>query len=647
MWVDGMRGAIGKLGFWSRLAVISAIAASAAGADAQRAPPAFKKSPDDCFKYPLTLPEAQLRSIADGCAQQFDTARKFPDQLANAGLHAGTAYNRLGEFNKSSPILERVAQDARGGAATRDDAKYQLAVAYSGQAGALQPTSPDRAMLYGKTIASLDELLGSVPRGSALYNSVVFQRAMAYQNRAGGTLDFNNAIDGFATIAEGGPGIDATLRENARRNLIDAAVKAGASELKPDTGDSPAAQRAVALYEKALRFEPRNLDLNLGLGDARLVIARSAPEVERVSWYSRARDAYAEALNAGPTGVKASAANAGLARSMRGMGQLREAIASYKAAAAGGATLRIGSELAETQVEYARGLNEGAEKQAAYKDAEATYRALLAQPGLPAATKAGFLITLADVQGQQPNRVEDVRRTLLDALAADPTSVGSRLQLAKNYFTQSMFGEAEQHFLQVVSATGGATGAPPPGQTKVKADAYYYLSLIKARGGAASKEAVDYADMAVRVGGSESPYREQACVAHILRGGASVSDSNSIWCAGSDQPEGLLLRGMFYLRHAQYAPATAKSISRDAAKFAFEQGLREATRAGAPPPKPLSFTWPGATSTPPAVRDLLEYGTGVVEGCAGLSAQVDLTQAQYDAASAFYSFYRVNDCRPN
>ncbi len=644
MWVDGMRDAIGKLGFWSRLAVISAIAASAAGADAQRAPPAFKKNPDDCFKYPLTLPDAQLRTIADGCAQQFETARKYPDQLANAGLHAGSAYNRLGEYTRASPILERVAQDSRGGNATREEARYQLAVSYSGQAAGLPEASPDRAALYGRSISALDELLATVPRGSALYNSVVFQRATAYQNRGGGTLDFNNAIDGFALIAEGGAGIDATLRENARRNLVEAAVKAGASELKPETSDSPAAQRAVALYEKALRFDPRNLDLNLGLGDARLVIARAAPEAEKAAWYARARDAYAEALNAGPGAAQASAANAGLARATRGMRQLRESIGYYKAATAGGVNLKLGSELAETQVEYARSLNDGAEKQAAYRDAEQTYRTLLNQAGLPAATKAAFLITLADVQGQQPNRVEDVRKTLLDALAADPTSVGSRLQLAKNYFTQSMFGESEKHFQQVVSATGGATGAPPPGQTKMKADAYYYLSLIKARGGAASKEAVDYADMAVRVGGSESPYREQACVAHILRGGASVSDSNSIWCAGSDQPEGLLLRGMFYLRHAQYAPATAKSISRDAAKFAFEQGLREAARVT---PKPLSFTWPGASTTPPAVRDLLEYGTGVVEGCSGLSAQVDLTQAQYDAASSFFQFYRVNDCKPN
>ncbi len=644
-----MRDKVKDLGFWSRCVAVSVIALTAASAMAQKAPPAFKKSPDDCFKYPLMLPDAQLASIADACALQFQTARKYPDQLANAGLHAGSAYNRLSDFSKSVPILERVAQDTRVGGPTRDDAKYQLALAYVGQGNALQPAAPERAVLFGKAIASLDELLTSpnVPRGSGLYNSSVFQRASAYQSRGGGTLDFNNAIDGFAALADGGAGVDPTLRDNARRNLIDVAVKAGANELKPETNDSPAAQRAVALYEKALRFDPRNLDLNVGLGEARLIIARGAAAPDKAAWFERARDAYREALNAGPSGAKASAVNAGLGRSTRGLGQLRESIGHYKTATASDAgNLRLVSELADTQVEYAKGLNEGAEKLAAYKDAEQTYRNLLKQPALPAASRAAVLIALADVQGQQPNRTEDVRITLTDALAADPTSVGSRLALAKNYYSQSMLADAETHFLQVVSATGGANGAPPPGQTKFKADAYYYLSLIKARGGPASAAAVDYADRAVRVGGSESPYREQACVAHILRGGASVSDSNSIWCAGSDQPEGLLLRGLFYLRHAQYAPAAAKSISRDSAKFAFEQGLREVARSTTPA-KELSFKWPGSTAAPPAVRDLLEYGTGVVEGCSGLSAQVDLTQAQYDAASAFYTFYRVNDCKPN
>jgi tetratricopeptide (TPR) repeat protein len=586
-----------------------------------------------------------MEKIATDCAKQYREAEKPPSQLANAGLHAATAYNAGAKFTEAMALLERVSTENRADPRVRTDAKFQLAAAYIGESGKLQATSPDRGALLGKGITALEDLLNSgVQRGTPLYSQVVFQRATAYQTRASGTLDFNNAIDGFALIAEGGAGVDATLRENARRNLIDAAVKAGANELRPDTSDSPAAQRAVALYEKALKFDPRNLDLNIGLGDARLIIARAAAAPDQAAWFARARDAYAEALNAGPTGPKLQLVNAGLGRATRGLGQLRESIGFYKAAA--GNDIKINSELGETQVEYARGLNEGAEKQTAYKDAEQTYRNLLKLPGVPAASKASILITLADVQGQQPNRVADVRATLLEALAADPGSVGSRLQLAKNYFTQSMFGEAEGHFLQVVSATGGANGAPPPGQAKFKADAYYYLSMVKARGGAASKEAVDYADQAVRVGGSESPYREQACVAHILRGGASVADNNSIWCAGGDDPQGLLLRGMFYLRHSQYAPATAKSISRDAAKFAFEQGLREANRAGATP-KPLSFTWPGSSATPPAVRDLLEYGTGVVEGCAGLSAQVDLTQAQYDAASSFYSFYKVNECKPN
>jgi hypothetical protein len=582
--------------------------------------------------------------IAADCARQYREAEKPPSQLANAGLHAGTAYNSGGKFQEAMALLEPVSTENRADPRVRTDAKFQLATAYIGESGQLQATSPERGALLGKGIAALDGLLSSeVQRGTPLYSQVVFQRAAAYQGRAGGTLDFNNAIDGFATIAEGGPGVDATLRENARRNLIDVAVKAGAAELRQEAGDSPAAQRAVALYEKALKFDAKNLDLNIGLGDARLIIARAAAEADKASWYARARDAYAEAASAGPAGAQLQLVNAGLGRSTRGLGQLRESIGYYKAA---GSDIKVVSELGQTQVEYARSLKDGAEKQAAYRDAETTYRNLLRQTGLPAASKASILITLADVQGQQPNRVADVRATLLEALAADPTSVGSRLELAKNYFAQSIFGDAETHFLKVVSDTGGANGPPPPGQTRMKADAYYYLSLIKARSGAASKDAVDYADQAVRVGGSESPYREQACVAHILRGNASVSDNNSIWCAGGDDPQGLLLRGMFYLRHAQYAPPAAKSISRDAAKFAFEQGLREANRAGATA-KPLSFTWPGSAATPPAVRDLLEYGTGVVEGCAGLSAQVDLNQTQYDAASSFYSFYKVNECKPN
>ena len=219
-----MRNGIENLGFWSRLIVISAIAVTAASATAQRSPPAFRKSPDDCFKYPLTLPDQQLKRIADNCSQQFETARKYPDQLANAGLHAGVPFNRLNEFGCAAPILERVSQDTRGGVATRDEAKYQLAISYSGQAGLLPADSPERAQLFGKSISALDELLASpgVGRGSALYNATIYQRATAYQNRGGGTLDFNNAIDGFATIAEGGAGIDATLRENARRNLIPA-----------------------------------------------------------------------------------------------------------------------------------------------------------------------------------------------------------------------------------------------------------------------------------------------------------------------------------------------------------------------------------------------------------------------------------------
>ena len=639
------------LGFWSRLAVLAvASAAAAATAVAQKQPPAFKKSPDDCFKFPVTYSDAQLRTVADVCSQQFQTARKYPDELANAGLHAGSAYNRLKEFSQAAKILERVSLDGKGGPAALTETKYQLAVAYLGQGNLLQPNDTERGTFLGKTIGTLDEVLASpsVSRGSWLYNTAVFQRASAYRARGGGTLDYNNAIDGFAALAEGGPGVDPAMRDDARKNLIEVAVKAGANELKPETSDSPAAQRAVALYEKALRFDARNVDLNLGLGDARLIIARAAATPgEKTAWFERARDAYREALSSGPTGAKAGAANLGLGRSTRGMGQLREAIAYFKTAASSdGTNYKAISELAEAQLEYAKSLNNAQEKQAAYKEAEQSYQSLLKQQGLPAADKASVLMKLADVQGQQPNRIADVQKTLTDALAADRNSVSTRIELAKTYYAQSMFADARPHLMQVIDATGGEAGATPPGQAKVKADAFHYLSLIESRD-AVSQNAVKYADLAVKVGGRETPYREQACIAHIMRGDKAVTDpGNSAACTGNDQPEGLLLSGMFYLRYAQYAAPAAKAALRDAAKTNFQQGVREAVRQAKTPPDTVSFKRPGASGSPPVI-DLLKYGSGVAEGCSGLTANVDLNQGQYDAASAFYAAYRVNECRPN
>jgi tetratricopeptide (TPR) repeat protein len=640
----------GLFGRWSRLAAVSVIAIAAATAVAQKAPPAFKKSPADCFKYPVTLPNDQLRTIADDCEVQFRTASKLPAELANAGLNSGAAHNSLGEFSKAAPILEPVTADARARPETRNDAKYQLARAYTGQAQ--QAAASDKSALYGKAIGALDDLLGpsGIQRGTPLYSAVVYQRAAAYQSRGSGTLDYNNAIDGFSAIADGGPGVDPALVKDARANLISVALKAGASELAPSTGDSPAAQRAAGFYEKALKYDPKNVDLNIGLGDARLVIANAASTTDKPGWFSQARDAYTQA---GASGPQAAAANAGLARASRGLAQLPEAIGYYKTALASDrSNYKIASELADTQVEYARGLKDPAAKPAAYRDAEQTFATLLQQPGQPASTKAAILMSLANVQGQQPNRTDDVRKTLLAAIQADPTSTTAPLQVGMSLYNQQNFVDAGKYFQQVVNMTGGAGGSPGPNDVQTKADAYYYLSLIADRNGAAGgaaalNDGVSYANEAIKLGTSRTPYREQVCISRILRGGVSVTGSDSSTaCGSSDQPPGMLLLGMFNLRKARYSSATLRPAALEVAQVWFDQGIREAERAASAPTNERerrTFKWPG-TLTSPSIHTMLKYGKAKVVSCSGLSIDSGLTAEELGSAQNFFAFYGVDGC---
>jgi tetratricopeptide (TPR) repeat protein len=634
------------------LVVVVATSACATAADAQRAAPTFRRNPDDCFKYPMVLPGDQLRTIADSCETQFKTARKFPDELANAGLNSGIAHNQLNEFAQAAAVLERVTQDTRASATSREAAKFQLALAFVGQGSLLKPGA-ERATLLGKAITSLDEILASPnsARGTPGYTSAMFQRAKAYQQRASGTLDFNNAIDGFAVVADSGAGVDASLRDEARRSLIDVAIVAGANEMKSGGGDTAAAQRAAGLYEKALRFDPTNLDLNIGLGDARLTIARSAGAVDRAGWFERARRAYQVALDSAPTGSAAIAASVGNARALRGLGQLREAIDAYKAARVAGATSNfVVSELAFTQVEFAASLQDGPDRQTAFRDAEQSFRTMLQQPGIGASDRASILMTLANVQEQQPGRTADVQATLLEAMAADPTSTRPALQIGMNYYAQSAYGDAAGYFQKVISQTGGAGGAPGPGQTEPRALAYYYLSLINdqrgaAAGAAALRAGVENADAAIGLGMSKSPYREQACVARILRGGTSVTTrDSSTACSVGEQPNGMLLLGLFNLRKARFVSTTLRPAALELAQVWFDQGLREIDRTNGVTGAE-GIVWPGLTS-PPSVRDMLQYGKAKVVSCSGLSIDANLSLEQIQRAEAFFEFYGVNDCAP-
>jgi tetratricopeptide (TPR) repeat protein len=524
---------------------------------------------------------------------------------------------------------------------TRADASFPLAIIFFGQASKLPEGVADRGALYGSSITALDSLLINIPRGTPTYNSAVFQRALAYEARGASILDHNNAMEGFAQIANlEDSKVDATLKRSARSHLIAVATTAGAREMAASNDADPAAaQRAISLYEKARLVEPNNAAINLGLGNARLIIARSAPEGERATWYDSALKAFTVASAGGAEG-----STLGLARASRGLGQLSTAITYYISAGSDPAVL---GELAETQVQYAKTLTDPGAKRTAYQAAEGTLKSLLRPTDLPKDRRASLLIRLAEVQGQQDGRVADVRKTLEEAVLVDGQSPGTNLQLAQNYYAQNLFSDAKTYFDKVVTLTGGATQAPPPGpQSKMKAEAYHHLSLIRARDTASAamlKDTVDLADKAVEIGGRVSPYREQDCIARIKRGGKQVLTGDSICFAADDQAQGLLLRGMFNLKQAQLAEPGAQSGHWNSAKFAFDQGLRQLPNpADASRP---TFAWPGAITPAPSVADLLKFGKAVVDGCYGQPVQTDLSAPAITAAKQFYVDYGVFSCR--
>lgn len=626
----------------SGLAIACAIAISAgceSTAQTPKSPPVFSKFPQDCFIRVGRLPDADAvrDRIASTCANEYRTAQKLPAELANAGLTAATAYNLLRKYDLARPILEAVVKENRATQATRDDAAYQLAVSYFGQAGKLAQGEPDRAALFGSSISTLDSLLLNIPRGTPFYYSAVLQRAEAFEARGAGILDHNNAMEGFSQIANiEDSKIDPNQKKLARDKLIAVATTAGAREMaKPNDNDPAAAQRAISLYEKARLVEPSNAAINLGLGQARLVVARNSSEAERTAWYDNALKAFTVAKAGGANG-----ADLGMAQASRGLGQLSTAITYYISAGEDPATL---AELGETQAQYAKTLTDPTARRTAFQAAEATYKKLLTPKDLPKDRRAGYLIKLAEVQGQQEGRVADVRKTLEAAIEADGKAPGTNLQLAQNYYAQGLYADAKTYFDNVVTLTGAA---PLAAEKKMKADAYHHLSLIRARDAVSAamlKDTVDLADKAVEFGGRVSPYREQDCVARIKRGGKQVLTGDSICFSADDQSQGLLLRGMYNLKQAQLADAGAQSGYWNSAKFAFDQGLRQLT-GPADATRP-TFSWPGAISPAPSVSDLLKFGKAVVDGCYGQPVQTDLGGAAFNAAKQFYVDYGVFSCR--
>ncbi|MEQ1610190.1 MAG: hypothetical protein ABL956_14665 [Hyphomonadaceae bacterium] len=698
-----MRGAA-----FERFRMVSGVAAAAllsacvSNATAQIRPATTWTARKDCIVSDIIMPAAsRYADMVRDCSTTAEDPNEKGGNQAIAAYNAARAYIALADdqpatssanyiaavrsINRSldrlrndHPDLTRPAKpnDKNDGAIVLTNQKfrygrvYELGRAYAGLA---QSQPAVTAQSTGGLCAGKDGCLTEAVRhlesrdvatpfandpADTRYDDFVLLRASAYA-QLGLAADGGKARSDFEELVRraGMPG-RGQIVEKAKAELAKIYVRDGQLALQGQN----AANLGIAIdsFQKALGVDPNALEAKLGLGRAYTALAVSSATGKREGYVSAASAYESAAITAADRGLVRQQAEA---REGRGQallelsrlsaasggsdatGLLQQAIDEYTAAAG------LEPNNAERQLKLARALDRAGQFARADRAFEAAVRLLSPGPLLSDA-----LLELAAVKAKLPEAgPEVIRATYEKARAANPQSAKPGFEIGMSYFKQGSLANAAKEFEQVIDRTGGLNGIPQPGELQMKADAYYYLSLIEARqagSGPLPASAVSNADRSVLVGAPNTP-RNFACLVHIMRGGKSVTDDGmSNWCSGSDgKPEGLLLRGMFYLRQAQIASQSARPILRDSAQFAFNQGLNETKRLTTPPVSSdaasalqVTFEWPGAPK-PPSVQVLLDYGKAVVVGCGSpQTALTTLSATDAAAAESFYKFYRVYDC---
>ncbi|MGD2132288.1 MAG: hypothetical protein PVI23_05805 [Maricaulaceae bacterium] len=420
--------------------------------------------------------------------------------------------------------------------------------------------------------------------------------------------------------------------------------------------DPESYRTAIEYLEGAVRADQSNADARIGLGDAYFGLAH-ASDLGRADNYRHASDAYEAAAslarNQRSVDVEASARSS-RARAQMALHELgtpvgasetaflAAAISEYERAAALEPTAERYFDLADAYIEADR----PTEADQAFTsglglapDAEARAAALVAQAGV------------RETLGYPPQTVLGM---LEEAMTAAPASAEVRVGLGKAYFGQSRFDQAAEQFRWVTDNLGAIDEDARAGESEARAEAYYYLSVIGLLGApdvAAVDAAIANARAADRIGGGQFRYRRQVCLAHIMRGGASVSEGDiAEWCRGNDTPEGQLLSGMAHLRRAQHVSNVQYAANREAwldqlraARSDFTRGLDLASGLSG---QARMLDWPDI-SEPLPTADLLEFGRAVIiEGCSNPLAEPDFqSEAPMEAVAGFFRRYRVFACR--
>ncbi len=620
----------------------------------------------------LTTPPRGLRTEAQAAWR----ARSNRFQFDRAMLLAN-AYLALAEEIDNGPIYAESAILCRD----RQDCLTR----------ALSTLNAERAILVPFEEATP---AGASPEANAFH----LLRGQVYEARAFGS-DADSAINDYETVVAAMPARpDDPSLPQARTRLETLAVRLGNEAAAGDAARD--AQMALRFFDRALAANPRSVPALAGKGAAAYTLAqrRETDAQQRRSYYLTATQAY-EAIAAesrSPDEARAQAqfrlgetatAWAVFLEGLRNptaadraeIPRLRARAVSYFEAAVADAPD------APSQAVALEALAQAYRANGQYAEAGQGYRLRIAQllgqsdwtvPGDPDETAAfrsqvaalpgvsarrdliARLLDLASVREAElaelgPLQVSNGPRVVDILLAAEAASeaggsgnalIAPQLKLAEYFLDSGDHAAAERRLANVIASTATSSGLPTPTLEDERARAFYLRSRAEAMrlGTGVSENGVRWAEEAVKLEGSRPEYRTQACLAHILRGGEAVTEPGSeSWCSGSPGPEGHLLRGMFYLRYAQYAPSGAGL--RDTAQFAFNQGLDDMNASPDPDASPR-FGWPTVSRTPPSLRTLLTYGRAKAISCGGVSTTVDLPGSEIARAEDFFQDYRVASC---
>lgn len=520
------------------------------------------------------------------------------------------------------------------------------------------------------------------PRGSAQgdgrYNEFYYRRGTLHQAR-GQLADTDQAIDNFKIVL----GSRRSERKADAAQAVEALALAVADENRVRGGMS--LSQAIKYYSVALGASPGSGRAQLGLGQSYLMLCREATTTpaQRVTDCLSARTAFEAAkglAGADQTqvflglGESLSVAATELAKVNPGDGNIllytQGSVDAYAQAASGSggnakAQLSLANALKATQPGRAgEAYRQYVAMELAYPDWiaadwQSPVGPLFQQKVTTLSSMddrgsvAEAIMTLYETRAASGGLRKDISLSLLNAaLAAQPSLIEASLKVGRlHLLPPANWTAANAAFLNVVNATGGATGPPAVGREKERAEAFYELGRAEALKSSTDTRAqtsaagIKYARDAFSLNGAEARYKKAACLSYIVTFKPTTADpGNASWCSGIGGADGQFLLGMYYLRIAQTAPASQRNALRDEAQGAFILGKGLVPQvAGTSMVAVFESDWPKAPLAM-SITTLLEFGRAKAIACNGASVNLALSPADISAASRQFDFFQVGAC---